>query len=283
MWKQRSGVFLLSVVLLLAACQTEQPSPSIEAINISPVAASVNGTNIYESDIDAEMANMPASMLQYRQDPKLRKKILSSLIRRQVVSQKAELLGLDRNPIVKKRMLAAQGQILIEAAKSWQLAHMQPIQDTEIQAYYGQHKDEFRVPAQAHARHILVRTEKQAWNILQKLRHNRSLFAQLAASQSLDTSNNTRSGDLNWFSRGTMVKVIEDTAFSLKPHGLSKPIKTKLGWHVIELVGKRAASQKTLDVVRAEIISSLQHQRLDQWYQELEQASKVVIKPVEYQ
>jgi peptidyl-prolyl cis-trans isomerase C len=109
------------------------------------------------------------------------------------------------------------------------------------------------------------------------------LFAQLAASQSLDTSNNTRSGDLNWFSRGTMVKVIEDTAFSLKPHGLSKPIKSKLGWHVIELVGKRAASQKTLDVVRAEIISSLQHQRLDQWYQELEQASKVVIKPVEYQ
>jgi len=283
MWKQRSYVLLLSVLFLLAACQSQQEMPGVEEINASPVVASVNGATIYESDIDAELANLPASMLQYRQDPKARKQILNSLIRRQAVSQKAELLGLDRNPIVKQRMQAAQRQILIEAAKSWQLSHMQPIQDAEIQSYYDEHHDEFMVPAQAHARHILVATEKQAWKILKQLRRKRSLFAQLAASKSLDVSNNSRGGNLNWFPRGTMVKAIEDTVFALKTHGLSKPVQTKFGWHVIELLGKRAASQKTLETVRAEIISSLQHQRLNQWYQEVEQASEIVIKQAEYQ
>jgi len=282
MLQRKFVILLLSAVIVLTACQ-QQEAPPLEVINASPVAASVNGVNIYESDIDAALANLPATMLQYRQDPKVRKQILSSLIRRQAVSQKAELLGLDRNPIVKQRMQAAQRQILIEAAKSWQLAHMQPIQAAEIQAYYDQHKDEFMVPAQAHARHILVGTEKEAWKILKQLHHNRAQFAQLAATKSLDSSTNTRGGNLNWFSRGTMVKAIEEAVFALRQHGLSKPIKTDLGWHVIELLGKRAGMQQALQDVRAEIISSLQHQRLEKWYQEMVQNSKVVIEQAEYQ
>ncbi|MDQ6970607.1 MAG: peptidylprolyl isomerase [Mariprofundus sp.] len=273
-------VVLLSCLTFLGACQQQQDNPSVATIKASPVVASVNGVEIYASDIDAELARLPASMLQYRQDPKARQHILNSLIRRLAVSQKAKTLGLDLNPMVKQRMQAAQAQILIEAAKSWQLAQMQPIQAAEIERYYHEHKREFMVPAQAHARHILVKTEKQAWQILKQLRRKRSQFAQLAASKSIDVSNNSRGGNLNWFSRGTMVKALEDVVFSLKKHGLSKPLKTQFGWHVIELLGKRPPMQKSLADVRTEIISSLQHQRLERWYQEVVQSAEVIIKQV---
>ncbi len=274
---------LTTISLAFGACQQQIEAPSMEEINASPIVATVNGDAIYESDIDAELARLPVAMLQYRQDPKARKRILQSLIRSRAISQKAKLLGLDKNPIVKQRMQAAQRQILIEAAKSWQLSHMQPIETNEIQVYYDQHTNEFMIPAQAHARHILVRTEKQAWKILKQLRRHRAQFSQLAASKSLDVSNNSRGGNLNWFSRGTMIKAIEDTVFALKKHGLSKPVKTKLGWHIIELLGKRDAMQKSLHDVRAEIISSLQHQRLEKWYEDVEHTSEIIIKQTKYQ
>jgi len=272
---------LLFSLGLLSACQQETPL-QLEG-NQSPVVARIGGIAIHESDIDAEMANMPDAMYQYRDDPKARGHILRSLIRRQAISQKAKLLGLDLDPAIKQRIESASRQILIDAAKEWQLANMQKIQPVEIQSYYKQHLDEFTVPEQVHARHILVSTEQKAWDLLKTLRKNRDAFTALAASMSLDDSNKSRGGDLNWFSRGIMVKEFDDAVFALKENGLSKPVRTKFGWHVIELLGKRAASLKPLDEVRVEIISVLQHQRLQQWYSEVESAAKVSIEKPEYQ
>jgi len=278
-------LILFAILLCFTACQQQSETPKLETINSSPVVALVNGISIHESDIDNEMANLPDPMIQYRNDPKARTHILRSLIRRHAISHKAKRLGLDMNPAIKQRMQASQRHILIEAAKSWQLAQMEPIQTSEIESYYNSHYDEFTVPAQAHARHILLETEKEAWQILKKLRRNRSLFEKLAAAHSLDSNNKARGGNLNWFPRGMMVKAFDDVAFSLKKHGLSTPVNTKFGWHIIELLGKRPAMQKSIDQVRDEIISILQHERLQQWYAtvEKEMAKDITIIKPEYQ
>jgi len=276
-------LMLLLLLAALTACQQHEGLEKQDVINTSPVVATVHGVAIYESDIDAEIANMPASMMQYIHQPETRSRVLHALIRRQAMSQKAKALDLDMNPVVKQRIHAAQQHILIEAAKSWQLSHMTPIEPNEIQSYYQQHMAEFKMPAQAHARHILVETERQAWNILKKLRRHRASFPKLAVKYSLDQSNKGRGGNLNWFSRGMMVKAFDDVVFGLKKHGLSKPVKTKYGWHVIELLGKRPARQQPLDEAHDEIISILQHQRLEQWYQQVESATDITILKAAYQ
>ena len=272
----------LVVLLCFTACQQQSETAQPEIPDGSPVVASVNGINIHESDIDSEMNQLPEAMFQYRNDPKARSHLLRSLIRREAISQKAEQLALHINPIVKQRMLAAQRQILIEAAKSWRLANMQPIQAADIQAYYNDHQDEFAVPEQAHARHILLASEGQAWKVLKKLRRHRGSFEKLAASYSLDNNNKSRGGNLNWFPRGMMVKAFDDVVFSLKKKGLSKPIETTFGWHIIELLGKRPARQKPIEEVRDEIISTLQHQRLQRWYQKIEDNATITIVKPEY-
>jgi len=276
-------LILLLLLVSFTACQQQSEIAKPAIFNGSPIVATVNGINIHESDIDSEMAQLPESMLQYRNDPKARSHLLRSLIRRQAISQEAKRLGLDMNPIVNQRMQAAQRQILIEAAKSWQLANMTAIQANEIQSYYNDHQDEFAVPDQAHARHILVDNEKQAWHILKQLRRNRGSFEKLAAKHSLDNSNNLRGGNLNWFPRGMMVKAFDDTVFNLRKNGLSKPVQTTFGWHIIELLGRRSAMQKPLEEVRDEIISTLQHQRLQHWYQDIEKNTEISIIKPEYQ
>ncbi len=275
-------LMLFVLLLSLTACQQQSEPLKLEPMGGSPVVASVNGVTIHEADIDAEMARLPESVLLYRNDPKARSHILRSLVRSLAISHKAKQLGLEMNPIIKQRMQAAQRQILIEAAKSWQLSQMDVIKDAEIEAYYKSHHNEFSVPAQAHARHILLANEKKAWEILKKLRRNRAKFEELAATESMDNNNKSRGGNLNWFPRGIMVKAFDDVAFSLKPHGLSTPVKTKFGWHVIELLGKRPAMQKSIEEVRDEIISSIQHQRLQQWYQNIEKGTDINIIKAEY-
>ncbi|NWF35277.1 peptidylprolyl isomerase [Mariprofundus sp. KV] len=275
-------ILVATLLVMLSACQQQDELTLAEPLNPSPVVATVNGITIHESDIDLELALLPDEMNRYRNDVHTRAHILRSLIRRHAISQKARKMGLDLDPATRQRIENASRQILIEAARQWQLAHMEKIQESDITAYYKQHLAEFAVPEQVHARHILVATHKQALAIIKKLR-NKGDFAALAASESLDDSNRSRGGDLNWFQRGVMVKAFDDVAFELKENGISQPVKTRFGWHVIELLGRRAAMQKPLDEVRHEIISILEKNQLDRWYESVEKESRIKVLDPAYQ
>lgn len=273
---------LVVLLLSLSACQQQDGESVSDAVNPSPIVAMVNGISIHESDIDLELELLPEEMGRYRNDSSARAHIMRTLIRRQAVSQKARAMGLDLNPETRLRIENASRQILIEAATQWQLAHMEAIQEGDVTAYYKQHLADFAVPEQVHARHILVTTEKQAWAIIKELRGGAD-FSVLAASESLDDSNSSRGGDLNWFQRGVMVRAFDDVAFQLKEKEVSKPVKTRFGWHVIELMGRRSAMQKPLDEVRHEIVSILEREQLQRWYDDVEKEARIKVLSPAYQ
>lgn len=87
------------------------------------------------------------------------------------------------------------------------------------------------------ASHILVKTEKEANDILNKVQAGQD-FATLAKKHSLCPSGK-RGGDLGFFTRGKMVKEFENTAFSLENKQVSKPIRTQFGYHLIMVTDKR--------------------------------------------
>jgi len=267
---------MLGLLLFLAACQQQDEIALSGPMNPTPVVATVNGVPIHESDIDSEMAMLPEEMSRYRNDVSTRAHIMRSLIRRHAISQKAMQMGIDLDPAIRQRIENGRRQILIEAARQWQLAHMETIQESDLTAYYKQHLADFAVPEQVHARHILVASQKQALAVIKQLRGGAD-FAVLAASESLDDSNKSRGGDLNWFQRGVMVKAFDDIAFGLKENEISQPVKTRFGWHVIELLGRRSAMQKPLEEVRHEIISILEKSQLDRWYESVEKESNIKV------
>ena len=83
-----------------------------------------------------------------------------------------------------------------------------------------------------HCAHILVKTEKEAQNIQERLKKG-DKFANIAKEVSLCPSKK-RGGDLGTFSRGQMVKEFETAAFSLQKGEISPVIKTKFGYHIIK-------------------------------------------------
>ena len=81
-----------------------------------------------------------------------------------------------------------------------------------------------------HCAHILVRTEKEANKVLERLKKEK--FSKIAKELSLCPSKK-RGGDLGTFGRGQMVKEFEKVASKLQKGQISKIIKTKFGYHII--------------------------------------------------
>ncbi len=60
-------------------------------------------------------------------------------------------------------------------------------------------------------------------------------FEEVARKFSDDPSG-VRGGDLGVFARGDMVGEFEDVAFALKPNEISKPVRSRYGWHLIQVL-----------------------------------------------
>ena len=89
-----------------------------------------------------------------------------------------------------------------------------------------------KLPNEVHCAHILVKTQKEANSVLDRLKNGES-FTNIAKEVSLCPSKK-RGGDLGTFSRGKMVKEFENAAFLLQKGQISPIVKTKFGYHIIK-------------------------------------------------
>ena len=88
---------------------------------------------------------------------------------------------------------------------------------------------------QVQASHILVSSLEQAQALKTQITEGAD-FADLARAHSSCPSKQ-QGGNLGPFGRGMMVKPFEDAAFGLDVGGLSDPVQTQFGWHLIHRTG----------------------------------------------
>lgn len=88
------------------------------------------------------------------------------------------------------------------------------------------------MPNEVHCAHILVKTEKEAQAVLDRLSKGEK-FSNIAKEVSLDPGSGKRGGDLGWFTRGKMVREFEQAAFALQKGQTSPIVKTKFGYHIL--------------------------------------------------
>lgn len=112
------------------------------------------------------------------------------------------------------------------------------VNTARIKSIFEQRKDSLGQKHQVKARHILFKTDKDAAKAFAKANEikkivNKKNFESLAKKHTDEQVGKTSGGNLNWVSRGQMVKPFEDKLFSMKKGEISEPIKTQFGYHII--------------------------------------------------
>ncbi len=82
------------------------------------------------------------------------------------------------------------------------------------------------------ARHILLEDEEDALEMLELLAQGES-FEALALEYS-ECESSVKGGDLGRFKSGTMLPEFERALYHLEIDEVSKPVKTKFGYHIIK-------------------------------------------------
>ena len=152
------------------------------------------------------------------------------------------------------------------------------VTDQEILAYYTQNQSQYGTPESRDVRHILIAeksgdgkvdfaaSKAKADDIYAQL-ENGADFAALAKSSSADPGSKESGGKLT-ISRGQTVPEFDKISFELDTGELSKPVKTRYGYHVIEAVSDvRKASTTPIDKVRATIRATLLQEKRNEGMQ----------------
>ncbi len=144
------------------------------------------------------------------------------------------------------------------------------VSSDELQGYYRQHADEFRVPESVKVRHILIKlplpgpdgkvdakqaaaAKAKAQDVLNQLRKGGD-FAALAKKYSDDTATAKNGGSVGQLVQGSgSAPEIEKVAFGLAKGQTSDLIPTSYGFEIIRVDDKIAAHARSLDEVRSEI------------------------------
>src|SRR6185437_1642834 len=125
----------------------------------------------------------------------------------------------------------------------------------EVDLHYKTHRSEFDAPDRIRARQIVKNldgtvTPEQARAVIQEAEAELARGGDFAgvADRYSDCAGN--GGDLGWFAPGVMVDEFEEVAFKL-PVGKQSPIfETRFGFHIVEVMERRAAGTQPLSEIR---------------------------------
>ncbi len=290
-----------------ASTQAAKEKPAKTAAN-GGAAALVNGKPVSMADYEQGVARFSHQLTASGQDSEeaqneLKRRILDSLIVREVLAQQTEKLGIkadeaevnqqmetmkarygsDENfkkaiaavkltePELKKQMAT---ELAIRKLVDREIASKIVIGPNEAKEFYDKNPDYFKTPEMVRASHILVKVDPKAtpeekakalekMKGIQKRIKDGADFAEVAKEVSDDPSK-ANGGDLNFFPRGYMVPPFDKAAFSLQKNQVSDIVETEYGYHLIKLTDKKPAGVMTFDEVKPRIEQHLKNEKVSQ-------------------
>ncbi len=233
--------------------------------------ATVNGVAVPQAR--AEFMMQQQAQRGAPDNEQMRNAVREELINREVLAQEAQRTGAARVPEVQTQLDMLRQEILVQYYLR-DFARKNPISEAEIQKEYdrakAQHGDK-----EYKARHILVETEDQAKGLIGELKKG-AKFDELASKNSKDTGSAQRGGDLDWNVPATFDKQFSEAMVKLEKGKHSEaPVKTRFGFHIIQLDDVRPAKFAALGEVRPRIQQMLVQNKIDALIKGLRAKAKI--------
>ena len=290
--------FIFCIILaVMAFVVPGRQSPAGASVTVDRVIAVVNGDIITMSDLQRESARAAGKI-----DELL---LLEDMINRKLQMTAAKRAGMDvtekelndaigdilkRNSMDRQQFeaaLAKEGlsveqyrselkeQITLSRVFNKYVRTGLSVDDNEIRSYYAANPRAFQFPEEVRIRQILLRMpEGSSPGQVEALRNR----ANEAAARALkgedfialvreysDPATAALDGDLGFMQRDHALPEIEQAVAPLKPGGISGPVRSSIGFHIIRLEEIRSRSIP-FEKVREEISATLFNQKLESTY-----------------
>ncbi|WP_019219958.1 peptidylprolyl isomerase [Bartonella florencae] len=234
---------------------------SEKAVSPSHVMAVIDGKDITAGQLDELALEINPSLVRFP-DEQRRIMVLKAYLDMQALAKEAKSKGIDKTEAYDKRMAVMRDNVLQQLY--FKQTIVDQISDNDLEALYKKEVAALPKEDEIKARHILVKTKKEAEAIIKRL-NKKENFEEIAKKTSTDGSAAV-GGDLGYFSHGQMVKSFEDAAFGLKVGEYTKdPVESPFGWHIIKLEDRRVKQPPAFDDVK----EMLRTQLIKERYQKL--------------
>ena len=255
LFARRAGFLAAALGLLLVA------AGPVAAQDKDPLIATVNGTEIHQSDLavaEEEAGQLPPMSPDAKKDYLVQ--FMADMI---LVSKAAEAKKMGDGADFKRKIAFARNKLLME--QLLQSVGKEALTDEATHKVYDDAVKQLGEQQEVHARHILIRAapgddkagkeaEDKIKAVIVRLTKGED-FAKVASDVTEDPSGKANGGDLGYFSKEQMVPEFSNVAYGLENGQISGPVKTQFGWHVIKVEDKRAKAVPKFEEVKPQIES----------------------------
>jgi peptidyl-prolyl cis-trans isomerase C len=209
------------------------------------------------------------------------KTLIDELVDRELLRQAALQQKLEQSPEFQEKIKQMQDNLLMAMVMQNYL-DKHPLEDTKLKQEYDTQVAKIKMPSEYKVRHILVEKEETAKAIIAELQAGKTL-AELAKSKSIDSDSANKEGDLGWVTPKTVEPEFGKALEQLKKgQYTTTPVKTKFGWHIIQMDDLREVPLPPFENVKEKIKASLQGQQMQKYMDELKKQAKIeIIKKTE--
>ena len=264
-------IFALALLLIagpaLAQLPTKEPAKPAAA---GPLAT-VNGVQIPRNRLDLVVRQQMARGAQ--DSEQLRAQVREALINNELLIQEANRSGMARKAEVQQQIDLTRQEVIANAVVA-EHVRLNPVTDADIQKEYERARSQTG-DREYKARHILVATEDDAKGVLADLKKGVK-FDEIAQKRSMDEGTRAKGGDLDWNVPGNFDKAFSDAMVKLEKGKMSEaPVRSKFGFHIIQLDDVRSMSFPPLAQVRAQIQQGLVGQKVQNLVRDLRAKAKI--------
>ncbi len=226
---------------------------TVNLLGADKVLATVGNQTITQEDADVILKGQNTTYSKLKDDDK--KNVLNQLIDRKILSMTAYRTDIVNSKIYKETLEKVKQDLALQLWMS-NMAKGITVSDDNAKKYFDSHKENFKKPLELKASHILVKTEKEAKDIiatLSKAKNLKSEFVKIAKAKSTDGAAKN-GGDLGWFTLDKMIPEFSMAAAGLKTGSITtSPVATKYGYHVIYLDGKKEQTALSFNEVKNDL------------------------------
>ena len=239
------------------------------------VLATVNSKKIMKSDFDEKYKEVVDSTI----NPPSKQQFLEDLVRFEVGVQEAKKQKIATNPMVRQEIDKLTYRWLLEKELS-KFSDQIKVSKSEMMKYYKQNPE-------IQTSHILIEipqnaSKKQrgaasarAKKILSELKASKKSFESLVKLYTDDIPTKNTGGDLGWQTKSNMLPAIYAAAVKLRKGRVSNLVRTKYGYHIIKLTGKKSYHQANRRQIEFEVFEYKRKRLFDRYFAGLKKKYKI--------